>query len=113
VTASIATTRPGLAGQVRAELGYAKRPPPRTQSDGYARETELSKLIRYGCMFELEMNQMEELRLMRAENRQLRRDLQKGSEDSSAGAQLTMFTAVASANALVSDSRHTITRHSC
>ena len=80
--------------------GYAKRPPPRTQSDGYARETELSKLIRYGCMFELEVNQMEELRLMRAENRQLRRDLQKQSQDSSAGGQLTMFTGLASADAL-------------
>ena len=66
MTASIATIRPG----------YLKRPPPRTQSDGYTRETELSKLIRYGCMFELEVNQMEELRVMRAENRQLRRDLQ-------------------------------------
>ena len=71
VTAAIATIRPG----------YAKRPPPRTQSDGYTRETELSKLIRYGCMFELEVNQMEELRLMRAENRQLKRDLQKRSEE--------------------------------
>jgi hypothetical protein len=71
VTAAIATIRPG----------YAKRPPPRTQSDGYARETELSKLIRYGCMFELEVNQMEELRVMRAENRQLRRDLEKRSEE--------------------------------
>jgi hypothetical protein len=52
-------------------------------------------------MFELEVNQMEELRLMRAENRQLKRDLQKRSEDSSAGGQLTMFTAVSSTNALV------------
>jgi hypothetical protein len=32
-------------------------------------------------MFELEVNQMEELRLMRAENRQLKRDLQKRSEE--------------------------------
>ena len=100
MTASIAIIRPRVAGQVRAEPGYAKRPPPRTQSDGYARETELSKLIRYGCMFELEVNQMEELRLMRAENRQLRRDLQKRNEDSSAGGQLTMFTDVARADAL-------------
>jgi hypothetical protein len=90
VTASIATIRPG----------YAKRPPPRIQSDGYTRETELSKLIRYGCMFELEVNQMEELRLMRAENRQLRRDLQKRSEDSSPGGQLTMFTGPVSVDAL-------------
>jgi hypothetical protein len=93
--------RPQVAAQVRAEPGYAKRPPTRTQSDGFARESELSKLIRYGCMFELEVNQMEELRLMRAENRQLKRDLQKRSEDSSAGGQLTMFTAISSTNALV------------
>jgi hypothetical protein len=93
--------RPRVAAQVRAEPGYAKRPPTRTQSDGFARESELSKLIRYGCMFELEVNQMEELRLMRAENRQLKRDLQKRSEDSSAGGQLTMFTAISSTNALV------------
>jgi hypothetical protein len=32
-------------------------------------------------MFELEVNQMEELRLTRAENRQLKRDLQKRSEE--------------------------------
>jgi len=32
-------------------------------------------------MFELEVNQMEELRLMRVENRQLRRNLQKRSEE--------------------------------
>lgn len=101
MTASIATMRPRVAAQVRAEPGYAKRPPTRTQSDGFARESELSKLIRYGCMFELEVNQMEELRLMRAENRQLKRDLQKRSEDSSAGGQLTMFTAISSTNALV------------
>ena len=93
MTASIATVRAGVA--------YAKRPPPRAQSDGYARgETELSKLIRYGCMFELEMNQMEELRLMRAENRQIKRDLQKRGEDSSSGGQLTMFAAVAGADVL-------------
>jgi hypothetical protein len=51
-------------------------------------------------MFELEMNQMEELRLMRAENRQLKRDLQKRGEDSSSGGQLTMFAAVAGADVL-------------
>lgn len=90
MTASIATIRPG----------YAKRSLPRIQSDGYARETELSKLIRYGCMFELEVNQMEELRLMRAENRQLRCDLQKRSKDSSTGGQLMLFTGLASADAL-------------
>ena len=53
-------------------------PPPRAQSDGYAGETELSKLIRYGCQFELEVHQMEEQRHMQAENIVLRR---KGSAD--------------------------------
>ena len=91
MTTSISPIGAGVAGRVRAELGYAKRPPLRTQSDGYSRETELSKLIRYGCMFELEVHQMAELRHMQAENRQLKRDLQKGSEGSCAGGQLTMF----------------------
>ena len=54
------------------------QPPPRSQSDGYARETELSKLIRYGCQFELEVHQMEEQRHMQAENMELRR---KGRAD--------------------------------
>jgi hypothetical protein len=54
------------------------QPPPRAQSDGYAAETELSKLIRYGCQFELEVHQMEEQRHMQAENMVLRR---KGSSD--------------------------------
>ena len=54
------------------------QPPPRAQSDGYAKETELSKLIRYGCQFELEVHQMEEQRHMQAENIELRR---KGSAD--------------------------------
>ena len=54
------------------------QPPPRAQSDGYAGETELSKLIRYGCQFELEVHQMEEQRHMQAENMELRR---KGSAD--------------------------------
>jgi hypothetical protein len=49
------------------------RPPLRAQSDDYAGETELSKLIRYGCMFELEVHQMEEQRLLQAENTRLRR----------------------------------------
>jgi hypothetical protein len=35
-------------------------------------ETELSKLIRYGCRFELEVHQMKELTQMRAENIKLR-----------------------------------------
>jgi hypothetical protein len=54
------------------------QPPRRAQSEGYAGETELSKLIRYGCQFELEVNQMEEQRHMQAENIELRR---KGSSD--------------------------------
>ena len=54
------------------------QPPPRAQSEGYAGETELSKLIRYGCQFELEVHQMEEQRHMQAENMELRR---KGSAD--------------------------------
>jgi hypothetical protein len=80
VTTSILPIGAGVARRVRAELGYAKHPPPRTQSDGYARETELSKLIRYGCMFELEVHQMAELRHLEVENRQLRRDLQRGAD---------------------------------
>jgi hypothetical protein len=54
------------------------QPPPRAQSHGYAAETELSKLIRYGCQFELEMHQMDEQRHMEAENMQLKR---KGRAD--------------------------------
>jgi hypothetical protein len=54
------------------------QPSPRAQSVGYTAETELSKLIRYGCQFELEMHQMKEQRHMQAENMQLRR---KGSAD--------------------------------
>ena len=57
----------------------AKRPPLRAQSDDYAGESELSKLIRYGCMFELEVHQMEEQRHLQAENTELRR---KRSADS-------------------------------
>ena len=66
------TTSRWTSSAVRAQ------PPPRTQSDGYAAETELSKLIRYGCQFELEVNQMEEQRHMQAENMELRR---KGGTD--------------------------------
>ena len=39
--------------------------------DGYASESELSKLIRYGCQFELEIHQMAELNRMRSENMKL------------------------------------------
>ena len=68
----MATTSRWRSSTARAQ------PPPRAQSDGYAAETELSKLIRYGCQFELEVNQMEEQRHMQAENMELRR---KGSSD--------------------------------
>ena len=68
----MATTSRWKSSAARAQ------PPPRAQSDGYAGETELSKLIRYGCPFELEVHQMEEQRHMQAENMELRR---KGSSD--------------------------------
>ena len=61
----------------RSTTAHAQ-PPPRAQSDGYTQETELSKLIRYGCQFELEVHQMEEQRHMQAENVELRR---KGGTD--------------------------------
>jgi hypothetical protein len=68
----MATTSRWRSSTARAQ------PPPRAQSDGYDAETELSKLIRYGCQFELEVHQMEEQRHMQAENMELRR---KGSSD--------------------------------
>jgi hypothetical protein len=68
----MATTSRWRSSTARAQ------PPPPAQSDGYAGETELSKLIRYGCQFELEVNQMEEQRHMEAENMELRR---KGGAD--------------------------------
>lgn len=74
---STSTNGTGRAGRVREELGVAQRPPPRAQSDGYAGETELAKLIRYGCMFELEVHQMEEQCQMQAENRRLKHDLEQ------------------------------------
>jgi hypothetical protein len=70
--AIIVTTSRWKSSAARAQ------PPPRAQSDGYAGETELSKLIRYGCQFELEVHQMAEQRQMQAENRELRR---QGSAD--------------------------------
>ena len=73
------------AGRFRGDLGGAQRPPPRAQSDGYAGETELSKLIRYGCQFELEMHQMAELSQMRAENMKLRLSTQDGSAVAAGG----------------------------
>ena len=68
----MATTSRWRSSTARAQ------PPPRAQSDGYDSETELSKLIRYGCQFELEVHQMAEQRQMQAENRELRR---QGSAD--------------------------------
>ena len=68
----MATTSRWRSSTARAQ------PPPRAQSDGYAAETELSKLIRYGCQFELEVHQMAEQPHLQAENMELRR---KGSAD--------------------------------
>jgi hypothetical protein len=51
--------------------------PQRSQPTGHITESELSKLIRYGCQFELEVHQMAELSQMRAENIKLRRKADK------------------------------------
>ena len=51
----------------------------------YAGESELSKLIRYGCQFELEVHQMAELSQMRAENMKLRLNAQNGSAVTAGG----------------------------
>jgi hypothetical protein len=64
---------------ITSTSAIAKRPPVRAQSNDYGGESELSKLIRYGCLFELEVHQMEEQRHLQAENTQLRR---KRSADS-------------------------------
>jgi len=85
VSTLTSTSRAAGAGRARGELGVATRPPRGTQSDDYAGETELSKLIRYGCQFELQVHQMVELSQMRAENIQLRLKVQNGSTDSGAG----------------------------
>jgi len=79
VITSTSTISAARAGRAHGELGGAKRAPPGAQSDDYARETELSKLIRYGCQFELEVHQMAELSQMRAENTALRHQVQNGS----------------------------------
>jgi hypothetical protein len=73
VITSTGTISTAGAGRAQGELGGATRPPRGAQSDDYAAETELSKLIRYGCQFELEVHQMSELSQMRAENTELRR----------------------------------------
>jgi hypothetical protein len=80
VTPSTLTIAAPVPARARNELGSPRHPSPRAQSDGYTGETELSKLIRYGCMFELEVHQMEEQRLMQAENRQLRQDLEETTQ---------------------------------
>ena len=52
----------------------------RGQPNGYVGETELAKLIRYGCQFELQVHQMVELSQMRTENAQLRRKVEEEAE---------------------------------
>jgi hypothetical protein len=71
VTTSTSTIRAAGAARARGEPGDAN----------YAGESELSKLIRYGCQFELEVHQMAELSQMRAENMKLRLNVQNGSAD--------------------------------
>ena len=78
-------SRPSIAalGIVPAQ---PNRPPPvpAAQSGGYVSESELSKLIRYGCQFELEVHQMVELSRLRAENQTLRRNVRTGAAGSGA-----------------------------
>lgn len=62
------------------EPGGTKRPQGGPQLNGHAGDTELAKLIRYGCQFELQVHQMVELGQMRAENAQLRRKVEEGAE---------------------------------
>jgi len=76
ITSTLAIHAPGV-GRARDDLGGAKRLPRVAQSDDYAGETELSKLIRYGCQFELQVHQMAELSKMRAENTRLRGKVQE------------------------------------
>jgi hypothetical protein len=78
VITATSTRAPG-AGRTRGEPGGPKRPPLGAQSEDYPGQTELSKLIRYGCQFELEVHQMTELSQMRSENIQLRLNVQNGS----------------------------------
>jgi hypothetical protein len=85
MSTSRSTISTARAGRPRGELGGATRFPPGAQSGDYATETELSKLIRYGCQFELEVHQMVELNQMRAENKELRRYAQYGSAGPGAG----------------------------
>ena len=67
-------------GRDPSDTGGTKRPPRGAQSNGYAGDTELARLIRYGCQFELQVHQMTELSQMRAENVQLRRKVEEGAE---------------------------------
>jgi hypothetical protein len=85
VITATSTARAAGTGRTRGELAGAKRPPPGAQSEDYALETELSKLIRYGCQFELEVHQMAELSQLRAENLQLKRSFQNGSAGARGG----------------------------
>ncbi|MBA3758960.1 MAG: hypothetical protein H0X07_00340 [Gemmatimonadales bacterium] len=84
---STSTNRAPAAGRARAELGIAKSHPLDARAGGYAKETELSKLIRYGCQFELEIHQMAELNQMRAENINLRAHARSVSPGPEAGTQ--------------------------
>lgn len=59
---------------------------PNAQSGGSISESELSKLIRYGCQFELEVHQMVELSELRAENQRLRHSVRTRGVVSGAGA---------------------------
>jgi hypothetical protein len=70
---------------------------PVAQSNTYAGETELSKLIRYGCQFELQVHQMVELSKMRAENTRLRRKVEDASADSAATGPRTLADPTAAA----------------
>lgn len=47
----------------------------------HADETELHKLIRYGCDFELELHQEQELEALRQENAVLRKQVRKQRKD--------------------------------
>lgn len=63
---------------------------------GVAGESELAKLIRYGCQFELQVHQMAELSHLRAENIQFRREVEDGADAPGAGRQ-TLALAIAGA----------------
>lgn len=60
-------------------MGYsvAVLPCSAVSSVDYSQESELHKLIRYGCLFELELRQMAEMEAMRLENRAMRATLRE------------------------------------